>query len=261
MTTRPTTTDFDRIASEVTSRFNTILPDYREHAPRLVGFGPVTFSTSRELAVRYRRVWDVNGYYRELGVPPDATRGQIKQAYQRRQGWRSSRLTYIVTQLLDPKVRAKYDASPLGMLFMDDYIEEAIKRRRMAEVVGLRRQGYLDEAELLADLDFDWGEGETNLSEMPSTVARSDYGDWPWAYYLWGSGCRDTARLKQWQELLIEAFWKEKRRYEIAVGFVGMNLPYETTIVGFRQVVFLGENEEPTEALARTAVSRVITNI
>lgn len=230
--------------------------------PRLVGYGPPTFSTSMELAVPHRVVWDTNGYYRELGVGVDATRAQIKEAYREKQGWKSARLTYITTQLLDSKVRERYDATPIGMLFLDDYIREAIKRRRMAEVVELRKHGYRDEADILAEADwgFDWGaaEREENLSQRRATLPLDDYGGWPWSYYLWGSHCQDTERLMRWQSLLVEAFWKNKRRYQIAVGFVGMGVPFEVILVGFRQVVFLGESEEPTETLARSAVSRVI---
>jgi hypothetical protein len=228
--------------------------------PYLVGDGPATFSTCLDLAVPYRLVYDTNRYYADLGVPVDATRRQIREAYQRLRGHRSARLTYIVTQLLDPDVRRRYDATPCGSVFVDDEVEGWIRQVRVQESSRLRSQGRVEEAEVLEaeplDVVVDTEE------EMEQDEAQQPFeAVWPWAFYLWGSECQDRERLREWQELLISALGSRKENLQLAIGFSGgMAHPWGVRMVGYRIVVFLDQDEQPAEAHAQAA-SRAVSTI
>lgn len=223
--------------------------------PHLRGHGPATFSTSLGLMIPFRMVWDVNGYYRELGVPFDATRRQIKEAYQEKCGWASPRLTYILKQLLDPEVRARYDATPLGAVFMDYYVETSLREARARVVSDLRREGLIEVAEMVEEMDDDQ---ELDIASSGDENDRSHPEVWPWSYYLWESECTDTERLRRWQEHLISALGQRKEIRELSIGFQGESKrPWHVRTVGYRTVVFLNDGVQPTEDLAHEA-SRVI---
>jgi hypothetical protein len=64
--------------------------------------------------------WDVNGFYRRLGVPTDATKSQIRQAYLDLDGSSSSALTKAVEVLTSKKTRPLYDSMPFGWFWPDD---------------------------------------------------------------------------------------------------------------------------------------------
>lgn len=223
--------------------------------PRLVGHGPPTFSTSVELVKPYQIVWDTNGYYRDLGVRTDASRAELRSAYQKKRGWRSTRLTYVLRQLLDTETRRGYDSTPLGSLYFDAYVEEMLRRQRMAEVVRLRSEGQFMLADLLREMPVvddptvdDFLPTEFSRRHPPPPPA------WPWAYYVWKCYGGDTRMLAEWQHLLIEELGH--RRYQIAVGFVGHS-PWEVAVVGYRVVAFIGDTETPTAALAKRAAQAI----
>ena len=73
-----------------------------------------------------------------------ATRAEIREAYQSSGGSGNVRLTMIAGVLLNPKRRLSYDLTPLGRLFFDDEIEEAIRTQlgaghgilKVARIVG-----------------------------------------------------------------------------------------------------------------------------
>lgn len=227
----------------------TLRPVLAESHPRLWGSGPPSFSTCVTLVRRHVVVWDANGYYRELGVAHDATREQIRKAYQRKRGWRSPRLTYIFKQLLNPEVRRRYDATPLGQRFWDDYVDDEMRRAHVSVAIKLRSAGRVVEAEQFEDRHY----AET----MADWVPPSD-DDWPWGYYLWGTRCDDTDRLRRWQSHLIEAF--DGRPREISVGFFGESVnPSQVLarVVGYRLVVFINDETEPSDFLAHEAVGQV----
>lgn len=227
-------------------------------APRLVGYGPVTFSTSLEMMPRFRIVWDTNGWYAALGISVSATRKEIREAYQRLKGWRNPRLTYIITQLIDPEIRRRYDEMVLGSLFMDYEVETWMRRKRIQEVIALRKMGFISEAEELEKEAFEW-ESE-NLSQSLDSVIEDDYreAEWPWAYYLWNSLCEDKERLRQWQGQLISVLGERKEHHQLAVGFMGEDFPpWDMEMVGYRLVVFLNESEFPTEVLAQQVASEI----
>jgi hypothetical protein len=206
--------------------------------------------------------YDTNGYYRELGVLLWATRREIRKAYQAKRGWLSDRLTYIVHQLLDVQVRRDYDETPLGSLFLDDYVQDWMRRERVRNVVALLMQGNLEASEVLKNAPLGW-ESE-NLSQRPRSLFDYDYSseEWPWAYYLWRSDCHDVERLRQWQELLVSVLGERKEHHQLAIGFAGeIESSCEVLTVGYRVCVFLHEDELPTEVLARAAASRVVKHI
>lgn len=222
-------------------------------------YGPVVteFSTSNMLT-RYRPViWDVNCYYRELGVSPYATKSEIRHAYQRAQGWESERLTYIVKQLLNETVRALYDAVPFGSVFYDHYIDRVARQRNADEIVADRLAGASDDD--FEEVDFP--EPNSRSFEVVDSDGWSDNDERiaRWGYYLWQSNCRDRMKLAQWQELLSRAFTKRKETYRIAVGFLAhREVAMEVIRWDSRTIVFLHEGEVPTAVLAEEAADRVL---
>jgi hypothetical protein len=231
---------------------------------------PADASTCVALAHYAEIVWDTNRYYADLGVDPRATKREIREALveHRANGRDSERLTFIVKQLLNDDIRRLYDATPLGSLFYDYEVETAERIAKAAAIAEYRRLGMElpewlarelneDEAEEPPEtvLDTEDDEVETLLSH-PS---RNVWG-WRWAYYVWRSRQDDLWRLARWQEHLISALAQRGERLRIAVGFLGGDLtqPWEVVPVGYRVVVFLHENESPTEELAHKAASRVV---
>lgn len=225
--------------------------------PFLYGEGPPTFSTSTGLVRYHPMVWDANGYYRALGVSVYATRGELRKAYRRKKGWRSPRLTYILKQLLNEEVRRAYDATPLGEVFWDKYVEDYKRRQASAAASKLRRAGMYDQAEEMSFYDSPFSDIEDEeeilrLSETRATLPRS----WPWSYYLWQSHKRDTDRLRRWQSALVDALGGQ--HYEVAVGFVGgVDLPCVVQRVGYRVVAFLGETSQPCKEVAEQAAQQI----
>lgn len=214
-------------------------------------------STSLALVRVYRQVHDTNLWYASLGITPDATRREIREAYQRLDGHESARLTYIVKQLLHPEIRRKYDDTPLGSLYMDYEVETWIRRARVQETSRLRAQGRVSEAEELEVED---------LGELLDTATLGDEGEpaqpfqtveWKWGYYLHDTFRSDRTALAQWQELLVSAFGRAGHQIQLAVGFSGgMESPWGVVMVGNQTVVFLHDGEQPTEALASRVVNQ-----
>lgn len=223
---------------------------------------PRVFSTSTALATTKQIIWDVNRYYRDLGVPTDATRKQIRLAYQQAQGWESTRLTYIVRQLLNPKIRDAYDRCRPGTIFFDRYWKEYVEaeiQKDLSQRLGTDGSQFEARAEKIQlppedepfeVVDRDDGYGQTG----PTPI-------WSWGYFLWQSGCRDIARLAGWQEQLVRAFAERGEIRQIGVGFLGahMRRPWEVKEVGYLTVVFLADNEQPSADLAIEAADRVTT--
>lgn len=209
-------------------------------------------------------VWDVNGYYRQLGVSSYATREELRKAYRRKKGWRSPRLTYILKQLLDLDIRAAYDSTPLGDVFWDRYVEDDVRRQAHKEASRLRREGRIRESEILGKYDSPYSEGDFEfdfdaaLSEELGGRRRDRYIEppWPWSYYRWQTTCADTARLERWQAALVEALGG--RPHEIAVGYVGgIDLSCTVQRVGFRVVAFLGDWAQPSKDRAEQAARQI----
>lgn len=245
--------------------------------PFLQGSGPAVFSTCTELSVVPAFIFDVNGYYRELGVPTNATRKQLRMAYYDVDGQSSSRLTYVLKQLLNPAVRAEYDACPLGSRFLDRYVEAAIRakvmrehQRRMAErrAAGMVVSEQVEKEvmkrlfrDVGMDANFDDDTPVESLDETPDVPqdVNRPAKSFGYAYYLWRTHVRspdDLMALATWQELLVSAFSKRGARTQIAVGLLGgLPHPWVLARVGYREVIFLNRLEPPTAALAERAAA------
>jgi len=157
------------------------LVDERTELPR--GSGTV-LSTSLALDIPGRVRWDVNGYYRALGVSPYADRAEIRRGYIDSRGQDSHRLTYYVRQLLNREVRAAYDACPPWTVFVDEFWRDSELVRQAVE------KAVEDSQE---NPPCSWNEGDpsgfTGMSEEP--VASVQAG-WRWFTsspppYEWGS--------------------------------------------------------------------------
>lgn len=247
--------------------------------PVLRGYAPPEFSTCTEMVVHPPICWDVNGYYRSLGVHWRADRAEIRKAYLALDGPNNARLTYVFKQLLNREIRRAYDATPLGELFLDRYVQDWLTeqallraRQRVAEM-GLSMDADLTETlrEAFAamgydvhlesdtpdqtDVDKDASQDQDGLE--PARVAQP--GEiFPYGYYLWRSSCTDTERLAQWQEELVRAISSRGLKIKICVGFTRGDEPWVLTTVGYRTVVFLHDDEQPTAEAARAVAARVV---
>lgn len=131
---------------------------------RKVG-GPAFFTTSSALM---RPVpFDVNGYYREMGVLPEARRSAIRDAVLA--AGRSYRTTAIARVLLNRGRRRSYDAAPYGSVYVDELVRERLSR----------------------------------MPVRPLDTTPREYEDEPlgWGHYLLGSGREDFP--SSWRAALI----------------------------------------------------------
>jgi hypothetical protein len=245
--------------------------------PWRVGNGPATCSTRRTAtSTRPLYAWDVNGYYRELGIPwpyVDATRGVLRKAFYAVNGHESARLTYCFKQLLNPAVRAEYDEWPLGEEYLhDEYVQDAIKKRAAFEASKRTQDGTYTHAETILD---EWGfimkydEVLGDRFDTSSGKGQDDPGqsfdpiEWVYSYWLWKSFGTDVARLQTWQTLLVSELANRDEQIDLAVGSVG-KVPHDY-VIGFVDnefwVVFLNNKVEPDPVIAATAVSALLKDI
>lgn len=223
--------------------------------PVAVPAGPYEFATAQELQPWPAIVWDVNGYYAELGVPYNATRAQLKEAYQARGGWGSARLTYILRQLLDTEIRAAYDSSRPGSVFFDEYIARWFHEQSL-------RDSIVEEGRLLTlDERIEKGQEELDLSKymnkpydldkaLPDEVPLA----WRWGYYLYGAYAHNIELLNKWQSLLLTA--KSLKPNKLCVGLLSASdtRPVRLVLIGLRLVAFVREDIEPLHAHAMTCL-------
>lgn len=226
--------------------------------PTRVGGGVLTVSSSRELETYPSICWDVNGYYRDLGVHWKAGRRQLMEAYRDRGGPDNPRLTYILRQLLDEETRREYDLMPYGSVYMDDYVQEEIVRNAKAESARrvelgvwstpekiLREWGFALEEEVSKDLPV------SNPSPPPPG---GDEGDgWPFSFLQLGTTCADTEIMVRWQGLLLEALMDVPTTF--AVGYTGRDDGFRIGTYRGVTVFYLSDVEDPSEELAEELVS------
>jgi len=207
-------------------------------------------------------IWDVNGYYAELGVDSRATRRQLMRAYNALDGQRSERLTYVLRQLLDTDVRRDYDAALPGEPFIDRYVEEEMRKRAAAESGRRASHGEHVSAEEILD---DWGyvllndDESTELERLdspPETDEDRPYQEsWGYSYYLWKTWDLDTPQLRAWQSLLVKELSARGCSVRFAVGMTahtegGFELYEEDgDFIFFLEIAFT-----PTEEMAAEAV-------
>jgi hypothetical protein len=227
--------------------------------PVAVPAGPFEFSTAQAIEPWLTIVWDVNGYYAELGVYPRATRAELRAAYQAKRGWASARLTYILRQLLDTEIRAAYDSSRPGSVFFDLYIARWFHEQTLNDSV--REEGRL----LTLDERIEKGQEELDLSQylnrpydlghMLDKPPEDDIvSSWRWGYYLYGVYSHNTDLLHKWQNLILDAQILKPDR--LCLGLLSFSDPAPVRLVhiGLRLVAFVREDIEPTIYHAMTCL-------
>lgn len=234
--------------------FQVLLPEANE--PRLEGnYAWPEFTTSVSVTPhRYSRiVWDVNLYYRDLGVSPYATKAELREAYAIRDGSESARLTFVLKQLLNDEVRERYDATPLGQIFFDDEVAAEV-RRRIAEEVAQSRLVAPDDGQPTVEIDlshlmdrgFDFGIDKQAKSEQSEerTVKAAD-----WGWYRWASPGVHQYRLSRWRALLAKSFSSRGDVRKLSIGLHNRPEPWIVREIGYRTVIFLAVDLEPDSEL------------
>jgi hypothetical protein len=220
--------------------------------PVLVGVGPVEASTSMAVESWPSIVWDTNLFYRDMGVHFRSSRAEIRKAYQANGGANNVRLTMIAGVLLNPERRLAYDRVPLGSLFFDDEIEEALRIAAATAASATRMEGDEVDTELLNQQLEAMRQIPDHMEDSPAYTDR-----YPWSYYLFRSECTDTARLDQWRGGIIDALWQIfplDRPPRLAVGYF-RNQPGEPDVrvaqVGYRMICLVSDllDFEMAEAL------------
>lgn len=236
--------------------------------PVLVGGEVAEFSTSGALLLRRPHVADVNGYYRALGVDPYATKAELRRAFTARGGPTSARLTYVLKQLLQDDVRAAYDATPLGSIFFDDVIAEAVRNRVTQETADRRLAG-----DTLADADPEevvemahlMGRA-FSLIDRDSRRVEDGTRHQRWAWYEWKvtNVTYSLGLVTRWRDMLVAVAQDCGLAVRLAVGiFDWPPTPEEgkqvfVTPVGYRLVAFLHYAHEPTEHEAVEALHQLL---
>lgn len=253
-------------------------PGFLFHSPlsphRAARPGVLTRSTSQELVPWPLVVWDVNGYYHALGVGFLATRRQLLLAYLAKGGQENERLTYVFAQLLNPRIRRRYDACPLGSFFMDKYIAEEIEAR--ARVIALARR--VSEAVTVDDVLREWGfddekmnaEGGEEGVDIPTNprndegVAEEEHDTWPYTFYLWRSislsHADQVSVMREWQEHLVEACQQRGVKTSFGVGLMKASVaPSRTLSLSLEDVTVLFIADDEIHDIPRLAIHAVDT--
>lgn len=194
--------------------------------PRRRGGSAELCSTDRRLEPWPAYCWDVCGYYRRLGVHWKASRKELADAYVAAGGENSyPYLRYIMSQLLDRKLRREYDALPLGAVWLKDrYVNDRFKRAAQREAAA-RGEAAATAEDVLAEWGFGLSKGPATDAEMTALPSRQQImaagTPWGqlWAYYVLGRV--DISRvglLDTWQEALITALDGLGIREPFAVG-------------------------------------------
>lgn len=226
--------------------------------PARLGWGPVEWSTSTVLAERIVFKWDVNRYYAALGVKPDATRKELREAYQRKDGQSSVMLTHILKMLLNPEIRRRYDECPLGEPFFDEQSEAELKRKAHMEAGRRSAAGKAVSGEEILD---EWGfvlldpgvdSVSSNRQDLPRKAA-----PWNYSYYGWRTTAflTDVDAIQQWQECLSRAAAEHSVSPVVSIGVAGLSdRSFILKEVDGRKVIFFSEGEKPTDTIARKAI-------
>ena len=255
-------------------------PNTSSERTLLVGSGPAECSSSMALSVLPAVIWDVNGYYRDLGVRPTATRKDLRLAYHDRRGEESVRLTYVIKQLLNRETRREYDLSPLGEPFLDDYVRAELARivkAKQQQVTDLIRNAGFEVTDEMAEsierdiaAEMGYMPAEEDESDTPDEVidASSKLGKddphpakFEYSHYVWGvrpsADPATTARLSEWQQHLVSALSRKGISIKFAVGLHGKAHRWVQATVGYRTVFLLSASEQPTEELAADVADAV----
>lgn len=182
------------------------------------GRGPFGWSTSRVLARRSSVFcWDVNGYYRDLGIPApyvDATISDIRRAFLARDGQNDARLMMIFVTFLDPQTKARYDAMPLGSRFMDGPELLAQKLRDLAA----RQRGEIADHDWVTEPVVPLDSQDEQGQDESSPAKESTPEPYPFTVLLRGTSTYNPLVLEQWQGLLIDAVQRYGGPSQIGLG-------------------------------------------
>lgn len=237
------------------------------NSPMVMGFGPLTASTCRDLVPFPLHCWDVLGYYRTLGVHWKATRKELMVAYQAFGNMPTAYQTHVFKQLLNPAKRRAYDSTPLGQLFLDDdYVQDWLKQKAAAEAARRSRAGTPTTAREVVEEEYKFVPEEpkeaidTTESDGPDSASSAT--PFLYAWFTWRSKKEETDVLAEWQSLIVKAVAEQGAVLNVAVGFVGKQ-PHRYLVgrVGKTQVAFLNDRECPTEALASAAALALINDM
>jgi hypothetical protein len=241
---------------------------------------PAECSSSTALSVLPAVIWDVNGYYRELGVLPSATRKDLRLAYFALDGQSSVRLTYIIKQLLNKAVRFDYDCTPLGEVFLDDYVrailDRKIKEAAAARMQRLRDMGvdsdFIDSDSIERDVRHEMGfeiddDTPDEVVDDKDPVGQDEPvpAKFLFAYYLWamrpspGPDVEESrlVRLGEWQRQLVSAFSRKGLTLRFSVGLHRKPNRWVQGQIGYRTVFFINDSEENFEEVATQVADRV----
>jgi hypothetical protein len=244
------------------------------------GFGrPTRASSCGSLAPSPGWSWDVCGYYVILGVRWTATKGEIRRAYlaacMRNGGQQDERLTYVMAQLSDERVRRAYDMVPLGGLFpWDRDVEAQIKRAAAAEASRrMAEEGAeVTTDDVLEEMGFrepppppDDGDGEPAEEPSRQALQAASRGAWAnrWGHYVLsgpqGAPRADEALLEAWQGL-VAAVLRERgivMEFAVAQGHKGAPLVLRDSK---EPCIFVTTTEDGiSPELAKTAVDTGIS--
>lgn len=243
--------------------WNISMPTWRDpEQPYLYGGGSPEFSSCTDLVVpKAGLIWDVNRYYRDLGIkaPYWLDRVEIRRAF--REGARGARETFCFKQLMNREVREKYDAAPWGCKFMDEFEWQRMKDKALAEM--LKRGMDVEDKDLIKTVFAALGVPVTDETQdiLDNPAEAGDDvpeplpapGLYAFAYYLWKTSDhpQDQEVLAIWQPLIVRALSDLGVRMRVSLGLMGRT-PHQWSIgtVGRRTVAYLNRAAEPDPAVA-----------
>lgn len=210
-------------------------------------------------------VWDVNGYYKALGVSPYATRRELMQGYVAKDGQSSTYLTYVFKQLLNPETRKAYDTTPLGERYLDEYFQEELRRNAAKTAMERSKTGRaVTGQDILDEWGFELQSEEPGGSEIPDFhPPRRRSRTFEFGYYAWMTSgyLQDEEKLAEWQSILVSEAAQMGITTRIAIGVTGQDEEAGYMIdndLEDRPVIYLTEQAEITSEMARKALQGIL---
>lgn len=234
--------------------------EQEDDTPHRATYGPVDFTTSMAMQKSWKMIWDVNGYYRDLGIfwPFTPTKKELRIAYRDSDGPNSEYLTYVFKQLLDPKTREAYDNMPLGKRYRDKYVL-AEQSRSLAALAAERslNEGKVVSMSDLLEGESEWVADQQRQEEYVNNLRnRGNSNTWLWGYYLMNSRKNEYEDLIIWQEMLIKALNAKGVARVICIGYIGKcKTDFVVRVWNNKTIIFLNEEVEPTPELAEAVAS------
>lgn len=212
--------------------------------------GTMVSSPCTALELSRRFIWDVNGYYRSLGVDPHASKEELRRAYQER-GSDDPRLTYIAKVLLNDATRLEYDLLQVGQLWFDPLLASVVRERLLEESQGTPDIDDPEARTMRKDL-LQREDHPIDLLPGIEHASRSQ-----WGHYCWRIGPRSWL-MGRWRAFLAKAITDLgiTLRFGLMVGVMrsGEHPFAVADISGGRSIIFLGEDVLATYELACEAV-------